>query len=120
LYDKSERKVFMSRTCDICGKHTITVTRSAMRRTHSRRTWKPNLVKVKTGPGIHLQREDLHPLPQERLYHQESLSSLPQEGRPEENPPRGGFLLLFRPTPASLPPLSPAHPLPTVGLQERR
>lgn len=38
----------MSRTCDICGKHTITGNKISHAKNHSRRTWKPNLVKVKT------------------------------------------------------------------------
>jgi large subunit ribosomal protein L28 len=38
----------MSRTCDICGKHTITGNKVSHAKNHSRRTWKPNLVKVKT------------------------------------------------------------------------
>jgi large subunit ribosomal protein L28 len=38
----------MSRTCDICGKHTITGNKVSKSYNHTRRTWKPNLKKVKT------------------------------------------------------------------------
>ncbi|MDR1108430.1 MAG: 50S ribosomal protein L28 [Spirochaetaceae bacterium] len=38
----------MSRTCDICGKHTITGNSVSHAKNHTRRTWKPNLKKVKT------------------------------------------------------------------------
>jgi len=38
----------MSRTCDICGKHTITGNKVSHAKNHTRRTWKPNLVKIKT------------------------------------------------------------------------
>ncbi len=41
----------MSRTCDICGKHTITGNKVSHAKNHTRRTWKPNLVKVKTEVG---------------------------------------------------------------------
>jgi large subunit ribosomal protein L28 len=38
----------MSRTCDICGKHTITGNSVSKAKNHTRRTWKPNLKKVKS------------------------------------------------------------------------
>lgn len=38
----------MSRTCDICGKGTITGNNVSKSNIHTKRTWKPNLVKVKT------------------------------------------------------------------------
>ncbi len=38
----------MSRVCQICGKGTITGNKVSHAKNHSRRTWKPNLVKVKT------------------------------------------------------------------------
>jgi large subunit ribosomal protein L28 len=38
----------MSRSCDICGKHTITGNKVSHAKNRTRRTWKPNLVKVKT------------------------------------------------------------------------
>ena len=38
----------MSRTCEICGKHTVTGNKVSHAYNHTRRTWKPNLVKVKT------------------------------------------------------------------------
>ncbi len=38
----------MSRQCDICGKRTISGNKVSHAKNHSRRTWKPNLVKVKT------------------------------------------------------------------------
>ncbi|MDR0504002.1 MAG: 50S ribosomal protein L28 [Treponema sp.] len=38
----------MSRTCDICGKHTVTGNKVSHAKNHTRRTWKPNLIKVKT------------------------------------------------------------------------
>jgi large subunit ribosomal protein L28 len=43
-----ERKDIMSRTCDICGKHTVTGNKVSHAKNRTRRTWKPNLVKVKT------------------------------------------------------------------------
>jgi large subunit ribosomal protein L28 len=46
-----ERKDTMSRTCDICGKHTVTGNKVSHAKNHTRRTWKPNLVKVKTEIG---------------------------------------------------------------------
>jgi large subunit ribosomal protein L28 len=42
------RKEIMSRTCDICGKHTVTGNKVSHAKNHTRRTWKPNLIKVKT------------------------------------------------------------------------
>ena len=45
------RKEHMSRTCDICGKHTVTGNKVSHAKNHTRRTWKPNLVKVKTEVG---------------------------------------------------------------------
>jgi large subunit ribosomal protein L28 len=42
------RKDAMSRTCEICGKHTVTGNKVSHAKNHTRRTWKPNLVKVKT------------------------------------------------------------------------
>jgi large subunit ribosomal protein L28 len=42
------RKDVMSRTCDICGKHTITGNKVSHAKNHTRRTWKPNLKKIKT------------------------------------------------------------------------
>jgi large subunit ribosomal protein L28 len=41
-------RFIMSRTCDICGKHTVTGNKVSHAKNHTRRTWKPNLVKVKT------------------------------------------------------------------------
>ncbi|HZK20570.1 MAG TPA: 50S ribosomal protein L28 [Treponemataceae bacterium] len=38
----------MSRICDICGKGTITGNSVSKSKIHTRRTWKPNLIKVKT------------------------------------------------------------------------
>jgi large subunit ribosomal protein L28 len=46
-----EGRIDMSRTCDICGKHTITGNKVSHAKNHTRRTWKPNLVKVKTELG---------------------------------------------------------------------
>ena len=37
----------MSRTCDMCGKHTATGNRVSNSYNHIRRTWKPNLHKTK-------------------------------------------------------------------------
>jgi large subunit ribosomal protein L28 len=47
----SKEGSIMSRTCDICGKHTITGNKVSHAKNHTRRTWKPNLVKVKTEIG---------------------------------------------------------------------
>ncbi|MDR2102745.1 MAG: 50S ribosomal protein L28 [Treponema sp.] len=41
----------MSRVCDICGKHTITGNSVSHAKNHTRRTWKPNLVKLRTEIG---------------------------------------------------------------------
>jgi large subunit ribosomal protein L28 len=41
----------MSRTCEICGKRTVTGNKVSHAKNHTRRTWKPNLVKVKTVEG---------------------------------------------------------------------
>jgi large subunit ribosomal protein L28 len=41
----------MSRTCEICGKHTVTGNRVSHAKNRTRRTWKPNLVTVKTKDG---------------------------------------------------------------------
>jgi large subunit ribosomal protein L28 len=38
----------MSRICDICGKHTITGNKVSHAKNRTRRTWKPNLHKIKT------------------------------------------------------------------------
>lgn len=38
----------MSRKCDICGKHTITGNKVSHAKNHTRRTWRPNLLKIKT------------------------------------------------------------------------
>ncbi|MDR2601779.1 MAG: 50S ribosomal protein L28 [Spirochaetaceae bacterium] len=38
----------MSRTCDICGKGTATGNKVSHAKNHTRRTWKPNLKKIKT------------------------------------------------------------------------
>lgn len=38
----------MSRMCEICGKHTITGNKVSHAKNRTRRTWKPNLQKVKT------------------------------------------------------------------------
>ncbi len=37
----------MSRTCDICGKHTVTGNKVSNSYNHTKRTWKPNLHKMK-------------------------------------------------------------------------
>jgi len=41
----------MSRTCEICGKHTVTGNKVSHAKNRTRRTWKPNLVSFKTGAG---------------------------------------------------------------------
>ena len=46
-----EGRIDMSRTCAICGKHTITGNKVSHAKNRTRRTWKPNLVKVKTELG---------------------------------------------------------------------
>jgi large subunit ribosomal protein L28 len=38
----------MSRTCEICGKHTVTGNKVSHAKNRTRRTWKPNLVNIKT------------------------------------------------------------------------
>lgn len=38
----------MSRTCDICGKHPMYGNKVSKSFNHTHRTWKPNLLKVKT------------------------------------------------------------------------
>ena len=38
----------MSRTCDICGKSPIYGNKVSKSFNHAHRTWKPNLVKIKT------------------------------------------------------------------------
>jgi len=38
----------MSRTCEKCGKGTITGNKVSHAKNRTRRTWKPNLVRVKT------------------------------------------------------------------------
>jgi large subunit ribosomal protein L28 len=38
----------MSRTCDICGKHTVTGNKVSHAKNRTRRTWKPNLHKIRT------------------------------------------------------------------------
>lgn len=41
----------MARRCEICGKGTITGNKVSKALNHSRRTWKANIVKVKTELG---------------------------------------------------------------------
>ena len=41
----------MARTCDICGKGTVTGNKVSHANNRVRRTWKPNLVKVRTIVG---------------------------------------------------------------------
>ncbi|MCH5290439.1 MAG: 50S ribosomal protein L28 [Treponema sp.] len=41
----------MSRTCDICGKHPSHGNRVSKSYNHVRRTWRPNLLKIKTEIG---------------------------------------------------------------------
>ena len=41
----------MARTCEICGKSTITGNKVSHAKNRTRRTWKPNLIKVKTEVG---------------------------------------------------------------------
>ena len=38
----------MSRTCDLCGKHPTHGNKVSNSYNHTRRTWKPNLLKIKT------------------------------------------------------------------------
>jgi len=41
----------MARSCEICGKSTITGNKVSHAKNRTRRTWKPNLIKVKTKIG---------------------------------------------------------------------
>jgi large subunit ribosomal protein L28 len=41
----------MARTCDICGKGTVTGNKVSHANNRVRRTWKPNLLKVRTMVG---------------------------------------------------------------------
>ena len=41
----------MSRTCDLCGKHPMHGNKVSNSYHHTRRTWKPNLLKLKTEIG---------------------------------------------------------------------
>jgi large subunit ribosomal protein L28 len=41
----------MARTCDICGKGTVTGNKVSHAKNRVRRTWKPNLLKVRTMVG---------------------------------------------------------------------
>ncbi|MCR5319044.1 MAG: 50S ribosomal protein L28 [Treponema sp.] len=41
----------MSRSCDICGKHTGHGNTVSNSYNHQKRTWKPNLLKIKTEVG---------------------------------------------------------------------
>ncbi len=41
----------MARTCDICGKGTVTGNKVSHAKNRTRRTWKPNLVSVRTMVG---------------------------------------------------------------------
>ncbi len=41
----------MSRTCDLCGKKTTTGNNVSHAHNKTRRTWKPNLMKVRTFVG---------------------------------------------------------------------
>ena len=38
----------MSRTCDICGKHTVTGNKVSHANNKTRRVWRPNIKKPKT------------------------------------------------------------------------
>lgn len=38
----------MSRTCDICGKHTVTGNKVSHANNKTRRVWRPNIKKLKT------------------------------------------------------------------------
>jgi large subunit ribosomal protein L28 len=38
----------MSRTCDICGKHTVTGNNVSHAKNKTRRVWRPNIKKVQT------------------------------------------------------------------------
>ena len=41
----------MSRRCEICGKGALSGNRVSKSYNHTRRTWKPNIVEVKTEIG---------------------------------------------------------------------
>ncbi len=41
----------MSRTCDLCGKHPIHGNKVSKSYNHTRRSWRPNLLKIKTEVG---------------------------------------------------------------------
>jgi large subunit ribosomal protein L28 len=41
----------MSRTCDVCGKHPMHGSKVSNSYNHTKRTWKPNLLKIKTVIG---------------------------------------------------------------------
>ncbi|AEE16220.1 50S ribosomal protein L28 [Treponema brennaborense] len=41
----------MSRRCDICGKGSLSGNKVSKSYNHTRRTWKPNIVEVKTEIG---------------------------------------------------------------------
>lgn len=41
----------MSRMCDICGKTTMTGNKVSKSKSHTRRTWRPNLLKIKAQFG---------------------------------------------------------------------
>jgi large subunit ribosomal protein L28 len=41
----------MARMCDICGKRTVKGNKVSHAKNRTRRTWKPNLVKVRTMVG---------------------------------------------------------------------
>ncbi len=41
----------MSRKCEICGKGSLSGNRVSKAYNHTRRTWKPNIVSVKTEMG---------------------------------------------------------------------
>lgn len=43
----------MSRTCDLCGKRTSFGNNVSKSYNHTRRTWKPNLIKIRTEFGGH-------------------------------------------------------------------
>jgi large subunit ribosomal protein L28 len=51
ILEKAKERIIMSRTCDICGKHTMTGNKVSHAKNRTRRTWKPNLIKVKTELG---------------------------------------------------------------------
>lgn len=48
-YGQTTRQVIkMSRRCDICGKGSMSGNNVSKSYNHTRRTWKPNIVRVKT------------------------------------------------------------------------